>query len=1163
MNLDQLKSGAFIHGILAGSAVKVIQTEWASDDAVNIVYEEPGGAIQRKLFYRSDECQLEVVERERIWAFDGDGGAFRLAAEAQRIHLAHLFDPFLALSISRVDPLPHQITAVYGEMLQRQPLRFLLADDPGAGKTIMSGLLIKELMIRGDLDRCLIVAPGSLVEQWQDELREKFGLEFDLLSRDLVESSASGNPFVERPRWIARLDMLSRNDELQAKLFSSDEWDLIVCDEAHRMSASYAGSEPDFTKRYRLGERLSGACRHFLLMTATPHNGKEPDFQLFMKLIDPDRFEGKPRSTLRKADVGDMMRRLTKEELRTFDDKPLFPPRRAYTAEYDLSPKEALLYESVTTYVRHEMNRADRLAADDNQRRQNVGFALQILQRRLASSPAAIHELLKRRLERLEKRLAAESSANSGADRIKANPSYRIDLLDDLDDASQDEIELTEAEIVDSASAAQTIEELKIEIEALRDLERRAQDLRRSPADDTKWSELNSILDHELMTDDAGNRRKLIIFTEPRDTLAYLSGRIRNRFGRVDAVVEIHGGVSRDARRQAVDAFLNDPKVLVMVANDAAGEGVNLQKAHLMVNYDLPWNPNRLEQRFGRIHRIGQTEVCHLWNLVAKGTREGDVYARLLKKLEIAREALGGRVFDVLGEMFEAKPLADLLVEAIRHGEDKVRFDDVCEEVEQAVGKEHLLDLLNRRALVQDSMPFTKVQEIREQMERAEARRLQPHYIQSFFEEAFVSLGGRCHRRETGRFEISRVPGSLRQAVNDPHRPIQPRYERIFFDKANGVGLPPSAFLCPGHPLLDATIIQTLDTHRDLLRRGAILIDSNDDSTTPRLLVALDQQITDGRRDRQGRPLAIVRQLSFVDLDAEGRLRDAGPAPYLDYRPATAAEQAALKPILDEPWLQEDLEARIVRHAVTEILPAILDETRTRRHAEIDKIEHEVKCRLQGEMIRWDRRAEELRAQEKAGKSTRLSASNAAARADDLKSRLERRFTELAKERDIQAVPPVIQFGALIVPAGRLLALGLTPDDNQMPEVDPVRRREIERLAMDAVMAAERALGFEPRDVGAQKVGYDVESRRPDGVTRCIEVKGVGPGRTSVCLTRNEIFHARNLGDRHRLAIVQVEGITPAVPAYVSGYDFGELNAIDTSKNTDLKALLAMAHPPH
>ena len=358
-------------------------------------------------------------------SFTADGRLFRLAAEAERIRLAPLFDPYVAVHASRIEPLPHQITAVYGEMLPRQPLRFLLADDPGAGKTIMAGLLIRELMLRGDLERCLVVAPGSLVEQWQDELESKFGLAFDLLTRERIEAAgAGGNPFTESSHLIARLDVLSRSEDLRRRLEAAKEWDLVVCDEAHRMAASFFGTEVRYTKRYRLGRLLGARCRHFLLMTATPHNGKEEDFQLFMALLDPDRFEGRFRDGVHRGDrafrgdgasrgggashgdAGDLLRRLTKEELLRFDGRPLFPERRAHTVQYALSGGEAALYAAVTDYVREEMDRAERFAARDERRRRNVGFALQILQRRLASSPAAIHESLRRRRERLEARLA-------------------------------------------------------------------------------------------------------------------------------------------------------------------------------------------------------------------------------------------------------------------------------------------------------------------------------------------------------------------------------------------------------------------------------------------------------------------------------------------------------------------------------------------------------------------------------------------------------------------------------------------------------------------------------------------------------------------------------------------------------------------------------------
>jgi SNF2 family DNA or RNA helicase len=368
------------------------------------------------------------------------------------------------------------------------------------------------------------------------------------------------------------------------------------------MAASYFGGEVKETRRFKLGKLLGTRTRNFLLMSATPHNGKEADFQLFMGLLDADRFEGRFREGIHKADVSDMMRRVTKEELYRFDGTPLFPERRAYTATYSLSPTEADLYQRVTTYVREEMNRADR--SGDDKRRSNVGFALQILQRRLASSPAAIHRSLERRRKRLEERLREEKlMRKSGSGPLTRAPELPRFDPDEMDDAPGSEAEAAEEQILDQATAAQSINELEAEIAILKDLEDRALQLKLS-RQDAKWRELQSILDDPLILNPvSGSRRKILIFTEPKDTLDDLHHKIVSRMGDPAAVAVIHGGIAREARRAAIAAFNSDPVVRVMIANDAAGEGVNLQRgAHLMVNYDLPWNPNRLEQRFGRIH---------------------------------------------------------------------------------------------------------------------------------------------------------------------------------------------------------------------------------------------------------------------------------------------------------------------------------------------------------------------------------------------------------------------------------------------------------------------------------------------------------------------------------------------------------------------------------
>src|SRR6266545_1730446 len=563
-------------------------------------------------------------------------------------------------------------------------------------------------MIRGDVARCLVVTPGSLVEQWQDELWNRFNLDFEIVTNETIENSKSGNPFAEKDLVIGRLDHMARNEEIQARL-DQTEWDLVVVDEAHKMSAHYFGNELKETKRRKLGKQLGELTRHLLLMTATPHNGKEADFQLFMALLDGDRFEGRYRDGVHSTDASDLMRRLVKERLVKFDGKPLFPERRAYSVEYKLSDEEAHLYAEVTNYVRDEMNRAERLrAAGEGRRGAIVGFALTTLQRRLASSPEAIYQSLSRRRKRLENRVREEELLRRGAEaRIDTTRDVRgmdEEEWDNIDDRTDQEVEELEEQVVDQASAAQTIAELKAEIETLTRLEALAEEVRRSGTD-RKWEELRDLLqNNEEMFDPSGIRRKLIVFSEHRDTLNYLADRIRTLIGRPETVVTIHGGMGREDRRKAQEAFMQDKDVLVLVATDAAGEGINLQRAHLMVNYDLPWNPNRIEQRFGRIHRIGQTEVCHMWNVVAAETREGQVFERLLRKLAEQSEALGGKVFDVLGDqIFDDISLRDLLIEAVRYGDQpniRAKLDQV---VDAAVG-EKLKEALKERALLSEMM---------------------------------------------------------------------------------------------------------------------------------------------------------------------------------------------------------------------------------------------------------------------------------------------------------------------------------------------------------------------------------------------------------------------------------------------------------------------------
>jgi len=1192
LTLEDLQPNASIRGIVPDALVTVVTVQWFGSEALELTYKTPAGKVANELLYRHDEPRLEVVEKGRPWSFDGDGARFRLVSEAHRIRLAHLFDPVLAVHTSLIDPLPHQITAVYEAMLPRQPLRFLLADDPGAGKTIMAGLLMKELIARGDLQRCLVVCPGSLAEQWQDELYRRFHLPFEILTNDKLEAARTGNWFLETNLVIARLDKLSRNEDVQEKLKAPDcRWDLIVCDEAHKMSATVFGGEIKYTKRYRLGQLLSTLTRHFLLMTATPHNGKEEDFQLFMALLDGDRFEGRFRDGVHVADVSDLMRRMVKEGLLKFDATPLFPERIAYTVPYKLSDAEAQLYKAVTDYVREEFNRAE--ALENDKRAGTVGFALTILQRRLASSPEAIYQSLRRRRERLEKRLRELELLQRGGEVGPAIgalvPALDDEDVEDLEDAPDNEVEAAEAEILDQATAARTIAELKAEIETLNRLESLALGVRRS-GEDRKWRELARMLG-EIFTPAAivnqvaegvpqpygagaiprpapSPRQKLVLFTEHRDTLNYLESRITTLLGRPQAVVIIHGGMGREERMKAQEAFKHDPEVQVLLATDAAGEGINLQRAHLMVNYDLPWNPNRIEQRFGRIHRIGQTEVCHLWNLVAEETREGDVYRTLLEKLEEARKALGGQVFDVLGRLqFEGKPLRDLMIQAIRYGEQPEVRARLTQVVANAFDRSQLQDLLEERALAHDAMDASRVHRIREDMERAEARRLQPHYVESFFLEAFQRLGGTAKQREPRRYEVTHVPAPVRNRdrLIGIGEPVLPRYERIAFEKAliAPQGQPLAAFLCPGHPLLDATIDLTLERDRDLLRRGAVLGDERDPGTAPRVIFYLEHAIQDASLTRSGDRRVVSKRILYVELDAAGRARHLQYAPYLDFRPLTEGEPG-IDAVLARPecaWIGRGLEQTAQAHAVEEVVPEHLAEVRDRKLGLIAKTEAAVKDRLTKEISYWDHRAEQLKLQEQAGKpNARLNSGEARKRADGLQARLERRLEELKLERQISPLPPVILGGVLVVPAGLMAEMTGRPAVSltTSPDTQAAAAR-----ARAAVMEIERSLGFEPTDRETEKLGYDLESHVPGtGKLRFLEVKGRVTGAATITVTKNEILYSLNKPEDYILAIVEfLDGDAHRVHYLRQPFqrepDFGV-----TSVNYDFAELLARAGLP-
>lgn len=1165
ITLEALTPGLSLTGLEPTGIGSVIAIVPIAEGAVQIFYKTADGTIKERLLNRGDEPNIAIATTERPWSFDGDGEAFKLTVEAKRIDLAFLFDPMMAVHTSNVEPLPHQITAVYESMLPRQPLRFVLADDPGAGKTIMAGLYIRELIMRADARRIVIVAPGSLVDQWREEMHEKFGLEFRVFTRDLEAATPSGNPFADIDHLIVRLDQMARNEELQGKLCAAG-WDLAVFDEAHKLAAHFYGNTLEKTGRFKLAEALGAQTRHLLLMTATPHNGKEEDFQLFLSLLDSDRFYGKFRDGTHKIDCSDLIRRMVKEQLVKFDGTPLFPERRAYTVNYELSDLEATLYEAVTSYVKSEMGKAEQL---EGKRKGSVGFALTSLQRRLASSPEAIFQSLKRRRERLERRLREEQLGGHGrhflAETLEEVP-------DDEDELNAEEQENLEEALVDQATASQTIAELETEIIILLSLEQQAKILVAS-GKDRKWDELSRILQNEPELYDANSRmRKIIIFSEFKDTLNYLQEKIAGVLGSHESIIVIHGGVHRDARREAQTLFRSDPEVRILIATDAAGEGINLQNANLMVNYDLPWNPNRLEQRFGRIHRIGQEQVCHLWNLVAKQTREGDVYARLLEKLQVVSEALNGQVFNVLGEVFEGNSLKDLLIEAIRYGDQPEHLLKLNQKIDNVFDHEHLMTILNRDALAQESLTPERLFAVKEEMEKAEARRLQPYFVRSFFMKGFEALGGSIYAREFDRFEITHVPAELRERdrlMTGRNRrdlaPVVPRYERVCFTKAavrpnNRPGLAFANLIHPGHPLMLALSDVLLQRHANLLRQGTILVDPADDGDKLSLLYLLTHEIKSG--DGQ----VISKRLQFIRVMPDGNTTFAGWAPHLDLEPLADADRTLLAEKLSEPWLTGNCEQRALALAASTLVPEHFSEVAGRRLAHVDKTLAAVHERLTKEIDYWSDRFIKLSDDKAAGKDVRLNLENVRRTISDLEARLESRKKELQSMRHVTSATPVVLSGALVVPVGLLRNLRGEADPNgSVFSTDPNARSRIEQLAMNAVRIAEESRGCTVVDVSAQKCGWDITSYGPAvggklPESRHIEVKGRIKGATTVTVTRNEIFESWNQGDKYHLAIVIVgEDDSIDGPHYVPTPFKEEPGWAVASINFNIKALLQRA----
>jgi len=1021
-----------------------------------------------------------------------DPDDFFLGMEATRIRLAFAHDPHFAVSMSGVDALPHQLEAVYDRMLPQARLRFVLADDPGAGKTIMAGLLIKELKLRSVVDRVLIVCPAPLTLQWQAELRDKFEEDFFIVDRYTL-LTAAGNVWDEHHRVITSMDFAKRPDIADGLL--RVRWDLAVIDEAHKMSAHTYGTEVKKTRRYELGEELSRRADRFLLCTATPHQGTADQFEHFMRLLDEDQFAtlDLDRDLIADERSPFFLRRI-KENLVSFEGEPLFKKRTAVTPPLELSIPETELYTNVTEYI------GDFLPRQSGRRRNSVALARSVIQRRLASSLGAITATLENRRSRINGRLNELDGLPPAKQQEKLRE-WRLLAVDDemsVDESGDDE----DLDIAADATAAQRIEDMRAEVQKLAELIKEANGIDRSS--EAKLNLLRDTFDNEGFRKLADDKRKLLIFTEYRATQDYVVDHLE-AWG--FKVCTIHGGMPQGARKEAERRFRTECEILV--ATEAAGEGINLQFCSRMVNYDLPWNPNRLEQRMGRIHRIGQLDDVTVVNFVAENTVEGSILRRLFQKLEQIRRDLGGsdRVFDVIGTLLELHQvnLEEMLREAVV---DRARIDEFVDRIERiSWGDLERYEQMTGVALAERQVDLSRV---RRQDWRSEERRLMPEYVERFFVSAAERVGLRVDARASdGLWRVDHVPVRLRHnALPSIARYGKPAvtYRKLTFDKQVAMREPNlDAELCsPGHPLYAVLLDVVDDELRGVFEAATAYVDPT--AAEPYHLWFFETKVVGESASGGVEPLHA--ELTVVLEDSDGQFEPA-PADILhDLTPAAWPPSEATPTTEDvtraRRWLQQ--------RRGTELVAQMRE--RRRREIEIrrdylDRSFREVEKQRRASWAAFNARVF-------AGDdSYKLARDNALVALEETQRRHELKAAELDVLAVVRPELPRYLGVALVLPA-------------EVEAVARVARRDdaVEARAMEVALEYERSRGWTPEDVSrlGDGSGFDIRSTRlvddgPDEVRR-IEVKGRSGADASIVLTPNEWIQARRHRETYWLYVV-------------------------------------------
>ncbi len=1074
-----------------GTAVKLI----GKGVNTNQVYEPILNAQQLALL----EFTSEAIK------FDGDPQRFRLGIEALRLGLAYEYDPYFSLSIARVDPLPHQLEAVYDYFLKLPRIRFLLADDPGAGKTIMAGLLLKELKIRGLVKRTLIITPASLSFQWQREMKDKFREDFDIVRGDVLRANYGSNPFQEKNQVITSVSWVSVIDDAKDSLLRS-HWDLIIVDEAHKMSA-YSSDKK--TLAYQLGEQLSTMTDHYLLMTATPHKGDPKNFCLFLELLDRDVYgDVKSLEEAMRRNSAPFYLRRTKESLMTFPDpetgKPskIFTKRNVETIGFQVNAEELDFYNELTDYVEDQSLKASH---DDTARGRALSFTMAMLQRRFASSVYAVRRSLQRMQEKRQ--------------RILDDPAaYRLEQMnkklprdfDDLPENEQQSIINELEEVVASVDPAA----LRIEIQRLKALVAQAMELEKREVE----SKLVKLREEVVKAGILENPdMKLLIFTEHKDTLDYLVEKLR-AWGL--SVTQIHGGMHVGDRDTPGTRIYSEREFRencqVMVATEAAGEGINLQFCWFMINYDIPWNPVRLDQRMGRIHRYGQDKDCLIFNFVSVNTREGRVLTKLLERLKEIRSELGtDHVFDVIGEVFPSNLLEKMFRDMYAHNltEDAIKAR-IVEEVDPERFRKithSTLEGLAKRELNMTAL-IGKSTEARE-------RRLVPEVIEDFFLKAgpLTGVAPKEIKGESHMYRLGRIPRTL-QTIGEQLEPrfgkLGREYKQIVFDKEELKKDATSEWVTPGHPLFEAVREDVTNTVREDIVNGSVFYDIN--TERPHRLDVFTASIRDGRGKN------LHRRLFAVQVEADGSMLIKQPTIFLDL--ALAPKSTPVPDVGQIPDKNMTEQALIEK-----ALNPFLAETASEREHETETIAKHIEISLSVLIDRQNRRYAELTEQQQRGDTSSPVAANLKQtldRLDDLNRRLDDRRRELAQERQCTIGDISFVGSAWVLPH---------PDRN-LPSIAPmVSDKEIERIAVQAVIAYEQALGWQVVSVESESRGFDLISRKPhpeDPETamdvRFIEVKGRA-GIGGVPLSNNEYKTAVRLKNDYWLYVVFNCGSTPQI----------------------------------